>query len=378
MKKQIGAIVCLVACGFFGGHCLAEDGVTADTIVLGRSAGVTGPQAAPVHENGAGAQLYFDVLNKHGGVNGRKIVLKTVDDGYDAKRTAENVKHLIEQDKVFALFLIRGTANTEAAMPIFTAARVPLIAPVSPATSMGEPLQKYIFNVRARGHVEIEKIVEQLVTLGLKKIAVAYADDGLGKDVVAETEKAMRKYNITPVAEASFGRTAIEFDQQIKQIARAEPQAVIVGAVARPTAAFVNAAKRAGLNPQFFALSNTSSDAFIHDLGENGRGVGVSQVVPHPWSAGTPLVKEFLQAVKDHPDTPVTHASLEGYMSAKVLAEGLKRAGPQLTRERLISALESMANVDIGGVRIAYSPEDHQGSDFVELTVIGKDGQFMR
>jgi branched-chain amino acid transport system substrate-binding protein len=357
---------------------IGEDGITADTILLGRSAGITGAQAIPVFENGAGAQLYFDQVNKHGGVHGRKIILKTVDDGYDVKRTVETVTRLIEQDKVFMLFLGRGTSNNEAAIPVFTAAKVPNFAPLSPATSMNKPFQKYIFNVRARGSTEIEKIVEQMVTLGMKKIAIVYADDGFGKDVMSGTELAMKKYNLAPVAKASFARTATQFDDQVKQIAQAEPQAVIIGAVAKPSAAFVRAARKAGITSQLFSLSNVSSEAYIKDLGPDAPGIGVAQVVPHPWSVATPIGKEFSQAVKENPQVPITHGSLEGYISAKVLVEALKRAGPQLTRAKLISTLESMTNYDVGGMNFSYSPEDHQGSNFVELTVINRDGKFVR
>jgi branched-chain amino acid transport system substrate-binding protein len=357
---------------------LGEDGVTADTILLGRSAGITGAQAVPVSENSAGAQLYFDGVNKHGGVHGRKVALKTVDDGNDVKRTVETVRQLIEQDKVFMLFLGRGTANNEAAIPVFSGAKIPNFAPLSPATSMNKPFQKYIFNVRARGANEIDKIVEQMVTLGMKKIAIVYADDGFGKDVMAGTEESMKKYNLTPVAKVTIGRTATQFDDQVSAIAKAEPQAVIIGAVAKPSAAFIRAARKAGIGAQLFSLSNVSSDAYIKDLGTDGVGVGVTQVVPYPWSAGTPIVKEFLQGVKENPSVPITHGSLEGYISAKVLVEGLKRTGPQLTRVKLISTLESMTNYDVGGMTISYTPENHQGSNFVELTVIGSEGRFVR
>jgi branched-chain amino acid transport system substrate-binding protein len=373
-RACIAAMASLLTATF----ALGEDGVTADSILLGRSAGITGAQAVPVQENGAGAQLYFDEVNKRGGVHGRKIVLKTVDDGNDVKRTVDTVKQLIEQDKVFMLFLGRGTANNEAAIPVFSAAKVPNFAPLSPATTMNKPFQKYIFNVRARGAIEIDKIVEQMVTLGMKKIAIVYADDGFGKDVMAGTEEAMKRYNLAPTAKASFGRAATQFDDQVKLIAKAEPQAVIVGAAAKPSAAFIRAARKGGISSQLFSLSNVSSDAYVKDLGADGVGVGVTQVVPHPWSAGTPIGKEFLQAVKENPSVPVTHGSLEGYISAKVLVEGLRRTGPQLTRVKLISTLESMTNYDVGGMTISYSPENHQGANFVELTVVGKDGKFLR
>lgn len=373
-RSGVAAVLLLAAMHAFA----EEDGITPDSILLGRSAGITGAQAGPVQENGAGAQLYFDAVNKRGGVFGRKIILKTLDDGYDPKRTVANVKELITKDKVFALFLMRGTANNEAAIPVFTAAKVPNFAPLSPATTMSEPFQKYIFNVRARSSTEIEKIIQEMITLDIKRIGIAYAQDGLGQDVLAGTDKALKKYNLTSVAKVSFPRTATQFDTQIKQLVAAEPQAVIVGAVSKPAAAFILAMKKAGIAAQIFVLSNASSQTFINDLGDEGRGVGVTQVVPFPWGEDTSVAREFVEAVKEHPIVAVTHGSLEGYISAKVLVEGLLRAGPQPTRVKLISGLESMKNVDIGGMKISYSPENHQGSDFVELTVIGKGGTLMR
>lgn len=353
----------------------AEDGVTKDRILIGQAAGFTGSVAGAVKEQAAGALAYIDSVNASGGVHGRQIKLESLDDGFDAKKTPEVTRQLIEDKKVFALFLFRGTPNTEAAYPVAAKAKIPLIAPSTGAQSMYSPPRKYLFPVRASYHSETTAIVNHLVSLGIKKIAVFYDDGTFGKDVLAGVQKAMQKHNMEPSSAASYERGTMKIEGAVKTIAANDPQAVIMATAVDSGPAFIAQMKALSRNPMFFVLSNLSSNSFVTALGKNVNGVVISQVSPYPFAVTTPISSEFLKAAKKHNLAP-SYAAIEGFIAAKVLVEGLKRAGPQPTREKLIKGLESMSKVDLGGITVNYGAEDRSGTTFVDLTVLGKDGQF--
>lgn len=353
----------------------AEDGITKDRILIGQSAGFTGSVGGAVKEQKAGAMAYLEAVNANGGVHGRKIMLESVDDGFDAKKTAEVTRQLIEDKKVFALFLFRGTPNTEAAYPVAAKARVPLIAPSTGAQSMYSPPRKYLFPVRASYHSETTAIVNHLVSLGITKIAVMHDDGAFGKDVLAGVQKAMQEKKMAPSSVASYERGTLKVEPAVKQIAADNPQAVVIAAAVDSAPAFIAQMKAQDRSPMFFTLSNLSANSFVKALGPNVNGVVISQVSPYPFAATTPISSEFLKAIKGR-DMTASYAAIEGFIAAKVLVEGLRRAGPQPTREKLIKGLESMARVDLGGISVTYGPDDRSGTTFVDLTVLGKDGQF--
>jgi ABC-type branched-subunit amino acid transport system substrate-binding protein len=362
----------------FAGAAAAEPGITADTILIGQAAGFTGSVAANVKELTAGAKAYFDHVNAKGGVHGRKIVLESMDDGVDPKRTPEVMKKLIEEKNVFAMFLARGTPTTEAGYPVLEAAKVPLIGPSTGAMSMYNPPRKYLFPVRASYHSEIFKIVPQLVNMGITRIAVVYVDDSFGKDGLTGAQQALKNANLTAVAVAGYPRGTINVAAAVETIAKAEPQAVIMVVLLDGGVAFVKEMKKTGRSPVFVALSNNSSNAFIKNLGEDGWGVAVSQVSPYPFSGSTQLTKEFLDILKGKQDVGPSYSSMEGFISAKVLVEGLRRAGKQPTREKLIAGLESMKGYDLGGVDVTYGPGLRTGTSYIDITIIGKNGKFVR
>jgi branched-chain amino acid transport system substrate-binding protein len=356
----------------------AEPGITADKIIIGQAAGFTGSIAGTVKELTAGAKAYFDAVNARGGVHGRKIVLESMDDGFDPKKTPEVLKALIEEKKVFALFLSRGTPTNEAALPVLEKYRVPLIGPSTGAMSMYDPPHKYLFPVRASYHSETFKIVAQLSNMGINRIAVVYTDDSFGKDGLTGVQQAMKERGLTPVAVASHPRGTIKVEEAVATIAKAEPQAVIMTVLADAGVAFVKQMKKAGKSPLFLTLSNNSSNAFIKNLGEDGYGVAVSQVSPYPFAATEPLAKEFRDAIKGKQDVAPSYASMEGFIAAKVLVEGLRRAGPKPTREKLVTALESMNRFDLGGVDVSYGPKHRTGTSYIDITIISRTGRFVR
>jgi branched-chain amino acid transport system substrate-binding protein len=357
---------------------LAEPGISNDRILLGQAAGFTGSVAGTVKELTAGAKAYFDLVNASGGVHGRKIVLESEDDGFDPKKTPDVVRKLIEQKKVFALFLSRGTPTNEAAYPVLEQAGVPLIGPSTGAMSMYDPPRKYLFPVRPSYHSETAKIVSQLASTGVNRIAVFHTDDSFGKDGLTGVLNAMKQHGLAPLAVASHPRQTIKVEEAVAEIAAKEPQAVIMVTVLDAGVAFIKQMKKTGASPLFVTLSNNSSNAFIKNLGEDGYGVAVSQVSPYPFYRGMPITKEFHESIKGRQDVAPSYAAMEGFIAAKVMVEGLRRAGPKPTREKLIAALESMRRLDLGGVDVTYGPNIRTGTQYIDLTIINRNGMFVR
>src|SRR5258708_29973680 len=227
-RKSFFKIAAAALPALLAGGALAEPGITADKIIIGQAAGFTGAIPGTVKELTAGAKAYLDYVNAKGGIHGRKIVLESMDDGFDPKRTPGVFKELIEKKNVFAMFLSRGTPTTEAAYPVLEAAKVPLIGPSTGAMSMYNPPRRYLFPVRASYHSETFKIVPQLINMGINRIALVYTDDSFGQDGLAGVQQAMKNNNLTAVAVASHVRGTIKVDEAVAAIAKAEPQAIIM------------------------------------------------------------------------------------------------------------------------------------------------------
>lgn len=353
-------------------------GVTPNSIALGESAAFSGPAAQLGIQMNLGAKAYFDFVNSKGGIFGRKIQLKTRDDKYESTLSAENTKKFIEEDKVFALFGYVGTPTGVTAMPILTAAKVPLVAMFTGAEAFRNPVNRYIFNVRASYYDETEKIVEQLVSTGMKNIAVFYQNDAYGQAGLKGTELAMSRRNMKISALGTVERNTIKVEDAVKKINAVRPDAVVMISAYTSIAEFVRQMKKTGSGAQFHNVSFVGSKALADALGPEGHGVVISQVVPFPWSQSVGVVKEYQQMLAASGSKDFNFSSLEGFISAKVMVEGLRRAGKDLTREKLVNALETMNNVDLGGFVVNFSASSHSGSQYVDLTMIGQGGKFIK
>jgi ABC-type branched-subunit amino acid transport system substrate-binding protein len=360
------------------GALAADPGVTPNSILIGQSAAFSGPASELGTEMRAGAMAYFQWINAQGGVNGRKIELRSLDDGYEGDRAAANTRKLID-DGVFLLFGYVGTPTSNASKPIFTAAKVPFVGPFTGAESLRNPLNRYIFNIRASYYDETDKLVGQLVGQTLDRIAVFYQNDDYGKAGLAGVERAMTKRNMKIMATGTVERNTIDVGSAVKSICKGEPQGVVMISAYKSCAAFIKEARAAGCNPQFLNVSFVGSKALAHESGPAGRGVGISQVVPFPWNISARVVKDYQQLLEASTGKQnYSFTSLEGFIAAKVLVEGLRRTGNDLTREKFITAMEQIRDYDVGGFTVSFSPNDHSGSKFVELTVIGRDERFLR
>lgn len=357
----------------------AADGVTASTVVVGQSAALSGPAAELGAEMRKGILAYFEHVNRSGGVNGRRLVLKSLDDGYEATRAAANTKKLIQDEDVFALLGYVGTPTSEAAKPIFTDARVPFVGAFTGAELLRAPFNRYIFNVRASYYAETDAIVDLLARMGLTRIAVFYQNDSYGKAGLTGVERAMSRRNLKIGATGTVERNSVEVAAAVKSIAGSDPQAVVMISAYKSCGAFVKEMKKAGSNPQFMNVSFVGSRALAAELGDLGRGVGIAQVMPFPWNPATPVVRDYQRQIAPNgSENDYSFGSLEGYVAAKVFVEGLRRAGKEPTREALVTALETLRDFDLGGFYVTYTPTDHNGSKFVEMTVISRNGKIMR
>ncbi|MEK9951628.1 MAG: ABC transporter substrate-binding protein [Curvibacter sp.] len=345
-------------------------------ILVGQTAGFTGTSAVGVKEITDGAMLYLDAINAKGGVNGQKIELVQLDDKFDPKLAAENARTLIEQRNVVALFLNRGTPHTEAIIPVLDPHGVPLIAPSTGAMVLHQPVQKHVFNVRATYQREAEKAIQHLVTIGIDRIAVLHVDDSFGHDILVGAQRGLEQARLKPLRVEKYDRTKADFSTIAPALARANPQAIVLIASGVAAADAVKSIRAAGSMAQIVTQSNNASGGFIKSLGEHARGVIVSQVFPQ--SLTYPLVKEASDLARARGQTEVTPAMLEGFAAAKVLVEALRRAGDRPTRARVQAALEGMSKFDIGGLEVNFSPKDHSGLDFADLSIITSDGRFRR
>lgn len=345
-------------------------------ILVGQTAGFTGAVAAGVKETTDGAKIYLDAVNAKGGINGQKIELLSLDDKFTPKLAGDNAKSLIEDKDVVAMFLTRGTPHTQAVLPHLEKHGVPLIGPSTGAMVLHSPVHKQVFNVRATYQREAEKAMTHLASIGITRIALVHADDSFGEDGIAGAQKGLTSVKLTATAIEKFDRTKPDFSQIAPKLAKLEAQAVLMVASGSAVADGIKALRAAGSNAQVVTLSNNASGGFIKSLGDNARGVIVTQVFPQ--SIGFKLVKEATDLARSQNISEVSPAMLEGFAAAKVLVEGLRRSGPKPSRERLQAALEGMQKFDLGGLELSYTPTDHSGLDFADLSIITADGKFRR
>jgi ABC-type branched-subunit amino acid transport system substrate-binding protein len=356
---------------------LAEDGVSKDKILFGQVAALNGPAKALGQGMREGILAAFDEANRAGGVNGRTLALKSVDDGYEPEQTIVAIKKLIGEDKVFALVGAVGTPTSKAGQPIATAAKVPFIGPFTGAEFLRDPYNRYVVNIRSSYFQETEAWIEHLTKdLGIKKIAILYQDDAFGVAGLQGVNKALAKRHMSLVASGSFKRNTTAIKSALLDIMKGDPQAVVTVGPYKPVAAFIKLARQLKMDAVFVAISFVGSDSLAEELGSQGTGVIISQVVPFPWDKSLPVVASYTTALAAvDPSAKPGFVSLEGYLVGRLVAEALKRIVGEPTREALLGAMVK-APFDLGGVTLRFGPSTNQGSDRVYFTILRSDGSF--
>ena len=356
----------------------AEDGVSPDKIVFGQATALDGPASALGQGMKMGLEAAFAEINKAGGVKGRKLELKSVDDGYEPTKSIEAVKKLLEEDKVFAIAGTVGTPTAAATQPIATAAGAPFIGAFTGAEFLREPYKPLVLNIRASYFQETEAMVEHLTKdLGASKIAIMYQDDAFGQAGLAGVKKALDKRQMQLVGEGTFERNTVAVKTALLAIKKAEPHAVIMISPYKPAAEFIKLAKQIKLDVTFVNISFVGSDALAKELGPAGAGVVITQVVPFPKDAAIPVVGRYQASLKaSAPDAQPGFVSLEGYLVGRAIIAALEKVNGDPTRQALIEAVQKIGTFDLGGFKLTYGPSNNRGSDQVFLTVIQPDGSF--
>ncbi|MGE4360058.1 MAG: ABC transporter substrate-binding protein [Lysobacteraceae bacterium] len=356
----------------------AEDpGVGEQDIALGQTVAMSGPLGEFGRDIVMGAKACLERINAAGGINGRKVSLLTLDDRYDVGVATQNISRLLRDDKVFALLSVMGTPISLEAVRQTQAEGVPLFAPWTGVQATRRPTLRHVFNVRASYRDEIVKIITHLRTIGTRRIAIVYFEEAFGTELQTIRDE-MARWPAQPVSGNAIRPDGTDVEQVAKLTAQANPEVVVLLTAGKVTVDFIKAYNALTKGTRYYTLSIMGTNASVQALGPHGIGVVVSSVVPFPWSTGVPVVRDYQDAMRRIGAQEFSHISLESYINTRVLAEALRRAGRNLTRARLIGAAETMRPLQLGGFDVSYGPEDHSGSQFVDLNIISQTGRFMK
>ena len=376
LKSVLGlCLVCILIAGAaLPGHGQGAPGVSESEILIGSCSALEGPSHFLGVETVTGAKAYFNLINDEGGVNGRKLKLISADDSYDPAKTQACFDHLMSE-KVFALGFFVGTPTAVKYVPMADSAKIPLVGLFTGAQTLYVPLRHWIVNVRASYFDETREQVDGLwKTLGYKKIGVIYPEDAFGTTVLEGVKAALKERGVEPAAVASYQRQTAQVGGAIDTVRAANPDAVVVVGPANTVAPILKQAHTKGWKPLFLTVSFVGTDELISEAGPDAEGVVITQVVPPYYMTEFKSVALYRRALgKYFPSEQPNFVSLEGFVDAMVLVEGLKRAGKDLTREGLIHAIESIHDHDLGlgpQLKLNYSAKEHKGFDHVLPTVV--------
>lgn len=375
LKLSLLATISLLAArslahGESGATYLSHDHpVEGAEVKVGLSNAQSGRSGALGSEVRRGCEALFGKVNAEGGVHGRRLKLVPYDDRYEPLPCMVNTERLINDDGVFALCNYVGTPTARAVQPMVDEAQIPLIGLFTGAAVLREPVDPYLFNVRASYGEETEALVDRLFRdRRATRVAVFIQNDAYGEAVRAGVEKALTKRGLAVAGVGTYARNTIDVEAGLEALVAARPDAIVMGGTYQPCATLVRAAAAQKFAPTFASVSFVGTEDFIRLAGPAAEGVVISQVLPSPEDTNVSLVAEYQAAMrKRDPNATLTYASLEGYVNAAVLAAGLRAAGPQLNTGKFVAALEHL-DEDLGGVRCAFSPTSHQGLKDVYFT----------
>ena len=372
------ALFCALITGIAVPSSPAETpGVTDNSILIGSCSALDGPAHFLGRQTVLGASAYLHMINDGGGVFGRKIQLEAFDDSYDPEKAPACFKRMTKEG-VFALGFFVGTPTAKVYVPLAQEEKIPVVGLFTGAQMLYEPLKHDIINVRASYYDETREQVDKLWEVNVRKIGVIYQDDPFGKAVLDGVKLALQKHSATPAVLGTFMRNTADITDGLKQVMAARPQAVVIAGPYAAAAAIVKQAHLDGWHPQFLTVSFVGTEEFIKEAGSDAEGTVITQVMPPYDRMDYPTVALYRQCLtKYSPGEAPTFVSLEGFVDAMVLVEGLKRAGKDLTREKFIAGIESIHEMNAGlgpKLILSYSASDHKGFDNVYPTIV-KNGQ---
>lgn len=354
-----------------------QTGIAEDAILFGQSAAFSGPASELGSNMSLGILAAFHEINELGGVHGRELKLMTKDDAYEPEAAITNTMELIDEG-VFALIGAVGTPTSRSATPVAAEADVPYIAPFTGAAFLRDPAWGNIINLRASYNQETEEMVARLTEdLGIERIGVMYQDDSYGKAGYGGAVAALERRGMEPVSIGIYPRNTTAVKTGLLQLRRGNPEAVIVIGAYRPVAALVNWARHTGLDPIFMTVSFVGSNALAEELGPEGKGVFVTQVVPFPWDNTLPIVQSYHDALTNYdPDVEPGFVSFEGYLAGRLAIAALDSCGREVSRACFLVNLSGALDIALDDFQLDYGAGDNQGSDAVFLTAIGSDGRY--
>jgi ABC-type branched-subunit amino acid transport system substrate-binding protein len=357
---------------FAGIAMLAFAHAASAQILIGQSAGMTGGQAPYSKDVRTGLLAYFEAVNRSGGVHGQQIKLITEDDKGSRDQVVANTKKLIEKDNVFALIGYTSGAGVEAVLPVIDQAKVPMLSPATGNAGIRQEFHRYLFHTRAGYADEMRRVVDTLASIGLQRFALVYLSDTTVNRKVMED--ALVANRLKEVAAIGLDRNAKEFGPIVDALLKADPQAILFITNARPLVEIVRGMKSKSYGGEFIGSSFSGTD-FLGELKGDAAGVKLVQVLPSPERTSLKLVKEFRENLRlvDANMKP-NYTNFEGYVAARVLVEGLRRAGKGANREKFVAALENIADIDLGGYSVGYGPKSHGGSRYVDIGVVNSKG----
>ena len=353
-------------------------GVTEDRILFGQSAAFSGPARDLGVNLRLGIEAAFEEANRQGGVHGRTLALRSLDDAYEPEAAIANTRRLIADDGVFALIGAVGTPTSRSATPIVQEAGVPYLAPFTGAEFLRDARWRNVINLRASYFQETEEMVSRLIgDLGIDRVGVVYQDDSFGQAGFRGVRRALERRGLQPLAIGVYPRNTTAVKTALLDVQGADPGAVILIGAYEPVAALIAWARHIGFEPVFFTISFVGSNALARELGGAGAGVFVTQVVPFPDGDEPAVTLAYRRALAAHsPEAVPGFVSFEGYLAGRLAIEALERCGREVDRSCLLDKLRSAGAFDLGGFALRYGDDDNQGSDAVFVTVIGTDGRY--
>lgn len=353
----------------------AEPGVTDQEVVFGQTGILSGPLGGQINVMLAGADLAFAESARAGGVAGRRVRVRALDDELKPDRAVANLRKLLDEDGVFALFGCVGSATTAATVPLAQKAGVPMIAGYAVADSVRARAEGTAYFVRATSGREAEALVQHLTTIGITRIAAAVLDNPGGQEALALIGTALARHKLEPAGSAAFKGDGSTVAAGAKALVDARPQAILMYLGGTLPGELMKACWALGAQPSFYGMSIVAGEVTAKVAGERARGLAISQVVPYPWAQADPLIVRY-RALAEAAKVPVGYYSFEGYLAGQVLLEALRRAGRDLTRERLHAAMRGL-RLRLAGMSLDFSAGT-TGSRFVELVQVSHDGRFVR
>jgi len=345
-------------------------------LLIGQTYVQTGPLASLSPEPLLGIRAMFAAVNANGGINGRPVELRQLDDAYDPAKGAENVKTFVKDGAIGVLMPI-GTSSSIGAIKAANELKVPIVGPYSGSGPVVKPTE-YGFPVRISFDEEYSRIVNHLFTIGLSRIAFAHNDNPGARSALESTQKFIAERGEKMAGSVAIKNDGSDAAERAAELAKLKPKAVVLAATNEVAAKFITAYRATGGETAFYSFSFLNGQKLFQDIKKDAAGVVISQVVPYPWNSAMPVIAEYQAAMKKIGATEFGYASLEGYVAAKVMVEGLKRAGANPTPESLQKGLESFKTLDIGGIAVSYRPGEHRGLTFSELSMLKADGRYLR